>query len=383
MMDNLVNNKVLILALLMLIMFVLIMMLMISIVIWIDTRRKNREFGEKLAIEREEARQRLYDFFKSRLDSITSATTKFAKHLDLKTGYFTNYQLTVWKNQQTNLFNEIKGKPYVSIQLPTKEVESIKTFIDYFEHAEKLRNDFNKLFVNGELKNYSAFFDNIEEKKLDEQQRTAIVTDEDNNHVIAGAGTGKTTTIVGKVNYIIDRYKIAPEEILLISFTNNSTKDLADRIKIEGVEAKTFHKFGIDIIDDVEPEKPGLFDENQFIQLLKKWFAELIRNPDYLQKVTEYFRDFLKSPKSQFEFENQGDYIQYIKDHNFRTYKLKSVWIEERTTYRREVVKSIQECKIANFLLFNGVEYEYVVIFFKNRKKVYPLDTAVDYLHIF
>src|SRR5690606_20222054 len=156
----------------------------------------------------------------------------FAKYLDLKTGYFTNYQLIIWKTEQTNLFNEIKGKPFDFINLSSEEVNSIKTFNEYFNNASTLRNDFNKQFIKEELKTYSKFFDNIEGRKLDIQQRTAVVTDEDNNIVIAGAGSGKTTTIVGKVNYVLERYKVRPEEILLISFTNKSATTLAERIDI-------------------------------------------------------------------------------------------------------------------------------------------------------
>jgi DNA helicase-4 len=342
----------------------LLLVLLIITGVWFYRRyqekeRKKKELEAEQARQKEFARQTLFDFFKTKLDSIKTANNKFAKHLDLKTGYFTNYQLTVWKSQQTNLMNEIKGKPFDFIQLSSEEVNSIKTFMDYFNNAVNLRSDFNKLFVKEELKKYSTFFDSVEGRKLDSQQRTAVVTDEDNNIVIAGAGSGKTTTIVGKVNYIIDRYKVAPEEILLISFTNKSASTLAGRIDIEGVEAKTFHKFGKDIIVESEGRQPSIFEEAQFKPLLTRYFTELIRNADYLQKVTEYFTNFLKPAKSQFDFDNQGDYIQYLKDQNFRSYKLKEVPTKGKMTYKMEVVKSIEECKIANFLLFNGVNYEY------------------------
>jgi len=286
-----------------------------------EKRRKKKELEEKLAREREVTRQKLFDFYKSKLDSIRKALGHFTKHLDLKIGYFTNYQVTHWKNQQTNLFNEIKDQPYEKIQLTDEEVKEIKTFRDFYKNAETYRSEFNKQFVKEELKNYNCFFNNIEGIKLDNQQRTAIVTDEDNNIIIAGAGSGKTTTTIGKVNYVTDRYNASPNEILLISFTNKSAQDLRNRIKIEGVEAKTFHKFGKDIIAEVEGRQPSIFDENQFRPLLIKYFNELIQNQNYLGKVTKYFTDFLKPVKTQFEFENQGDYIQYIKDQNFTTYK--------------------------------------------------------------
>jgi len=324
-----------------------------------EKKRKQKELEEKLSKEREATRQRLFDFYKFKLESIKKAVSQFSTYFEFKSGYFTNYKVTRWRTQLTDLFNETKDRPFENIKLEAEEVKAIKKFQDYFTSAEKYRNEFNKLFVKDELKKYSSFFDDIEGIKLDNQQRTAIVTNEDNNIVIAGAGSGKTTTAIGKVNYVVDRYKTKPNEILLISFTNKSAQDLKDRIMIKGVEAKTFHKFGIDIIAEVEGRQPSIFDENQFRSLLIRYFNELMRNENYLRKVTKYFTDFLKPVKTQFEFENRGDYIQYIKDQNFRTYKLKEVTVKGRMTYKMEVVKSIEECKIANFLLFNSINYEY------------------------
>ncbi len=300
-----------------------------------------------------------FAFFKKKLDIIQTATFSFANHINASAAYFTNYQLCQWQNEYVSLSSEINGKSFENIGLTIGEVELINAFNKYFINADKFRESFNKNFVTQELKTYRQFFDNIEGRKLDEQQRTAVVTDNDNNIVIAGAGSGKTTTIVGKVNYIIDRYKVSPEEILLISFTNKSATTLADRIDIKGVEAKTFHKFGKDIIVDVEEKQPSIFEEVQFIPLLTTFFNELIKNKIYLEKVSNYFTNFLKPPKTQFEFATQGEYIQYMKDINFRTYKKISSQSRGTLTYNREVVKSIEECRIANFFLFNGVNYAY------------------------
>lgn len=342
----------------------LLLVLLVVTGIWFyrrhqDKERQKKEFEEAQARQKELERQVLYNFYQSRLSTINSANKTFSDYLGYVSGYFTNYQLTTWKNEYTSLFNEIKGKPFDTILLIPEEVTAIHTFIDYFNKAENLRRDFNKQFVGEELKKYNSFFDNIEGRKLDSQQRTAIVTDEDNNIVIAGAGSGKTTTIVGKVNYIVERYKIPPEEILLISFTNKSASTLVNRLDLEGIDVKTFHKFGKDVIVESEGKQPSIFEEVQFKPLLTRYFTELMRSESYLKKVTEYFSSFLKPVKSQFEFENKGDYIQYIKDQNFRAYKLIEVTGKGKTTYKMEVVKSIEECKIANFLLFNGIKYHY------------------------
>jgi DNA helicase-4 len=325
-----------------------------------NVKRKDREkeLQDKLRRE-EETRKGLYDFFKLRIAKIKEANSNFTNHLKNEKGYFSNYQLTVWRKQHSALFDEIKDRPFEHIKLDNDEVGAIKAFINYSKNYSTIRTEFNTQFIAHELKSYRDFFEKIEKHGLDKEQQIAVVTDDDNNIVIAGAGSGKTTTIVGKVNYVIDRYKILPTEILLISFTNKSATTLAQRIDFEGVEAKTFHKFGKDVICAVEDKQPSIFDESQFKPLLTKYFKELIQSQNYLQNVTTYFVDFLKPEKPQDEFENQGEYFQYLKDQNFKTYKAKEIPYKGKTTYKMEVVKSIEECKIANFLLFNGVDYEY------------------------
>ncbi len=323
-----------------------------------ETKRKKKELEDKL-IREEQIRKEIYDFLKIRLDKITEATIKFQTYLSHDNGYFNNYLFTTWKLDYSELCEEVNYKPYENVKLSSEEVSLIKNFLYYFLNSSSLKENFNKKFIPNEIEVYKNFFDKIEEYGLDKQQRIAVVTNEDNNIVIAGAGSGKTTTIVGKVNYLIDRYKTPVSEILLISFTKESANSVANRINIKGVEAKTFHKFGKDIICEVESKQPSIFDESQFKSVISKFFNELIENEDYLRKVTGYFTDFLKPIKQQDEFENQGEYIQYLKDQNFKAYKTKEIHHRGKVTSKMEVVKSIEECKIANFLLFNGIDYEY------------------------
>lgn len=301
----------------------------------------------------------LLDFIKLKIPIIQNAKSEFSQCLTNENGYFSNHAMAAWKLKHTELHKEIKDQPFESLQLKAEEIDTIRTFLDYYRNAATLRTEFNKQFILYELESQANYFRNIEKHGLDKDQQTAVITDDDNSIVIAGAGSGKTTTIVGKVNYVIDRYKTPPNEILLISFTAKSAETLAKRINIEGVEAKTFHKFGKDVICEVENRQPGIFDEKQYKNLLTRFFKELIQNQDYLSKLTQYFTDYLKEEKQQDDFEDQGAYIQYMKDQNFHTYKTKEIHYQGRTTYKKEVVKSIEECKIANFLLFNSVEYEY------------------------
>lgn len=80
----------------------------------------------------------------------------------------------------------------------------------------------------------------------DEQQK--VVTTEGDLLVIAGAGSGKTTTMVAKVKYLIEIKNIDPKEILLISYTNKATEELKERIMNQfqlPISILTFHKLGM------------------------------------------------------------------------------------------------------------------------------------------
>jgi len=131
-----------------------------------------------------------------------------------------------------------------------KKEESVKKFNDIFQDFDNYIVDYNKTYVQTQKENLNLYFDNVEDKKLDKQQRTALITDEYSNLIIAGAGSGKTLTIIGKVKYLIEQKNVRPENILLLSFTKKTVDELNERLKNIGLSAQatTFHKLGYDTI---------------------------------------------------------------------------------------------------------------------------------------
>ena len=83
---------------------------------------------------------------------------------------------------------------------------------------------------------------------MNEKQQEAIKT-LNNALLIAGPGSGKTFTIINKVDYLIKNNYYKEGDILIISFTNESTLDLKNKIKYN-IDIKTFHKLGLDILKD-------------------------------------------------------------------------------------------------------------------------------------
>ncbi|MCI2236316.1 MULTISPECIES: ATP-dependent helicase [unclassified Helicobacter] len=83
--------------------------------------------------------------------------------------------------------------------------------------------------------------------KLNDQQREASLAPSGHNLIIASAGTGKTSTIVGRISHLLES-GILPNEILLLTFTNKAAQEMLNRLElrfdskiVKQIEAGTFH----------------------------------------------------------------------------------------------------------------------------------------------
>lgn len=102
--------------------------------------------------------------------------------------------------------------------------------------------------------------------------------------IIAGAGTGKTTTLLHRIYYLIEHYKLNPENILTITYTEKAAEELKTRIvKNIGDTAKamtisTFHAFCYNIVKENQypsNSAPILMEEGDAIYLFLQNFDEL------------------------------------------------------------------------------------------------------------
>ena len=72
----------------------------------------------------------------------------------------------------------------------------------------------------------------INEFYLDEDQTRVIYDDSKYLLVIAGAGAGKTLTIMAKIKYLKEILNVSLNDILVISFTNETVNSLKYKLKI-------------------------------------------------------------------------------------------------------------------------------------------------------
>ncbi len=109
----------------------------------------------------------------------------------------------------------------------------------------------NEYLDNLRLK--ESLLNNINGYPLDEYQSRVVLSNEEATLVVAGAGSGKSLTIIGKIVYLVKRCNIKPEEILCISFTNDATNNLKNNIKKNydfDINIFTFHKLALAILKE-------------------------------------------------------------------------------------------------------------------------------------
>ncbi len=278
--------------------------------------------------------------------------------------YVSDWQYRKWKEQYAFLREKV-DQEFLEIKIEDSFVKIVLQYLDFFDDGRKSHiNKINEKFIKQEAPIIKDILDN-KNIKNNSDQLIAIASDEDNTLLVAGAGTGKTTTILGKLAYLLDRVNIKAEEILLLSFTGGAVKELSSRIESKfgqiDVKAKTFHSFGLSIIGKAIGKKPSIaFAESSEKKIFfNENFNDILQDEKYLKLAVYYFAFYLRPVVLEPGFSNLNDYYKYIKT-------------EGIITLKKEFVKSQQEAMIANFLYLNGVDYVY--------ESSYEYETAnVDY----
>ncbi len=268
----------------------------------------------------------------------------------------------LWKRKYSALVSEYTDSKLKSLRKATRFLDLLELVCSAREFSVSLKDivhRHNIAVANTKIDRAYQLIGDVEGRKLDKQQMLSIIMESHNHLIIAGAGTGKTTTVVGKIKYLLKSGKCRPEDILVLSFTNASAAEMKDRIEKETgcrIAASTFHKLGLTIIARVDGVKPKISKIN-LRTLIREKIQELIKNPAYMLALSTYLLFNRVKAKSEFEFESLSEYREYLL-------------LNQPITIRGETVKSYGEMDIANFLFQNGIEYRY--------EAEYPVDTRTS-----
>jgi ATP-dependent DNA helicase Rep len=131
---------------------------------------------------------------------------------------------------------------------------------------------------------------------LNPQQQAALNYIDGPLLVLAGAGSGKTSVITGKIAYLIEQCGIPSRNIYAVTFTNKAAREMKDRVgkllsgaESKGLSVSTFHNLGLNIIRHEIKKlgfKPGfsIMDQEDCRNILKEL---LVRHSDLDEKLID------------------------------------------------------------------------------------------------
>lgn len=165
------------------------------------------------------------------------------------------------------------------------------------------------LFKNKSLDTLPLDF-RVENHPLDREQRKSIYDPARFNLTVAGAGSGKTTTILGKILYLLQSGFASPPEILVLSFTHDSAMELRERFLREYYQAfaeqillrkspppnitiETFHSLALKLLRSLWPDFSVTTNEIDDEQLVSEIADNVISGSDELTIQISIIREFL------------------------------------------------------------------------------------------
>ena len=175
--------------------------------------------------------------------------------------------------------------------------------------------------------------------KLDKEQTKIVLDKSKYLLVVAGAGSGKTLTILGKIGYLLD-HDIKPNEILCISFTKKASSSLESKIKEEfniKVPVFTFHKLGLEILKE-NNTKFEIADSNLLEDIINNFFKIDIYNyPKLIKLVLKYFDTKLSYNKFSSIHNKKIELLSKTLATFIRLFKCNNYKIEDYKTFFKRI----------------------------------------------
>ena len=271
-----------------------------------------------------------------------------------------------------------KYEDFYNIVYQAKTQDKIKLdqefnkFIDDYNRLDYKVESRNKKYVEEELQLHKDLFDDVEnfnltekelenpdriKKSLDANQRRAVVTNELSNQIVAGAGCGKTLTVLGKVRYLTERKGVKPDDILCLSYSNKSVNDLKEKLP-DGINTYTFHGLGRSILK--ANKKPARPDDSALNDFLRIYFKEnVLNNEKICEEILDFFAYYLYNPIDEDEVSSLGELYDMEEGRDFRTLRELYGNDKEKITLDNKTVKSLEELVISNYYFLHQINYQY------------------------
>ena len=243
-----------------------------------------------------------------------------------------------------------------------KALSSIEALADP-GNLEAERRKGNWEFISEAAARVKKSTSDITSNPLTDEQATAVATDEDATLVLAGAGTGKTSVITGKIAHLVRNQGVPAESVLALAFNVDAAQEIRERLPEDLVQTQvfTFHSFAYKTIGEATGKAPTVStlagDEVAYQQAIDGSLSEMLAGGPFMLDVIALLTSEYAEYKSPFDFTTERGYREYVRT-------------TEPRTFNGGLVKSQEELALANFFASNSVAYEY--------EKPYRFSTATS-----
>lgn len=225
---------------------------------------------------------------------------------------------------------------------------------------------------------------NIQKKdiELTQNQKKAVETIEGLVLIIAGPGTGKTTTLIERTINLISNHKVLPKEILIATFTEKaahklqselSKKLLNDKFNLNEMYLGTFHAICQKLLNKYNQNDFILLDEFE-----QKYF--IYRHYEDFEKIPN-FKDFFKTTNN-WKWKNCEDIAKIIN--NLEDFLIKSEDINDNDyTFFGKLTQIYRELRKKNhFVDFSSLQTKTYNFFKENSEQLKELQDQIKYVMI-
>ncbi|MCW1834465.1 DNA helicase IV [Pantoea ananatis] len=171
------------------------------------------------------------------------------------------------KRSELQAINDQILKQFDALPLPLSRINDFESCREnwafcqhWLQQGEAAIRQRNRDWTAAMLTRYQDFFATVESTPLNGSQAEAVVNGEDAVLVLAGAGSGKTSVLVARAGWLLQRRLASADQILLLAFGRHAAEEMNDRIQSRlqatDMQARTFHSLALHIIREGSNKQP-------------------------------------------------------------------------------------------------------------------------------
>lgn len=245
----------------------------------------------------------------------------------------------------------------------------------------------------------------------DDQKRAVELPYNENGLIIAGAGTGKTKTLITRICALVQAKVYQPQDIVALTFTNKAANEMKVRLKdslkekANDINIGTFHSFALKLIkDNLElfniHKNFKILDEKEQFNIVKTLFQE--NNWKAKKDAINTFIDFVNHQKengvraNKVHLKGRGSrtlinqykvYEQYVKENNLLDFtemllRVKEQ-IESNEQYYQKIINTYKVFLVDEFQDTNPLQYDFLKLVTKEKGSIFGVGDDCQSIYSF